>query len=233
MMKKVIKKIVTGMLVLVMMLVSLPINAFAAQSNSDEIISFEDYYSAMKAEYAKYGHTYEVLQKNDDFVFTKKVLQEQIKLVDKGFKEAEKNSVIDAQLIDSTDNNIVNADTVNAESATSFASTSLLIPTTKYSYACISDPYYYKAQANFRFEAHLTENVIAGYIYSFDSCSFYQYGVFTFLKDWSLNSLTYSLSNGVAHATASVRITFQYEEPKTGILIGDTFYQTINFAYAP
>ena len=216
-----LRKLVLVMLALVM-LINNPTSVFAAQqSSSDEIISFEEYYSAMKAEYAKFGHTYEVLQKNDDFVYTKKILEENLKIADQRLKDSQENLVVDVSVVDS--GNTTNKDNVTTSELSTMASS--LINVTKYLDFRIYDQYTSKASAGFRIEAKLTDNPIAGYFYSFDSCNVYQYGTYTFLNSWSLLSLNYYLSSDKKRAVGSltIRITFEYTEPSTGILVGDTF----------
>lgn len=216
------KKFLLVMLALMMIFTSFPTTVFAAELNSDEIISFEQYYSAMKAEYAKYGHTYEVLQKNEDLVFTKKLLDESLKLVNQRFSE--ENSVIEAKLVESNDN-------INANASQEFGILSV-DPVVKFADFTVSNRFYYKARAGFRIEAHLTDNVISGIFISFDSCTCYQYGTYNFLKDWEIISLDYWLSSDQKSADGNIiiRATFEYNEPNTGILVGDTYDYEVSFS---
>lgn len=46
----------------------------AAAPPHSQTISFEEYYRAVQAEYARYGIGYEVYEQNDRFVFTQAVL---------------------------------------------------------------------------------------------------------------------------------------------------------------
>lgn len=221
-MKKIVNKFLVAMLVLTQILICFPTTVFAAELNSDdEIISFEEYYSAMKAEYAKYGHTYEILQKNDDVVLTKTLLEKQIALVDE--RLSKQNTVLEATLLDN--NNIIKA---NSDKEIGVPSSDRGIQSydraVKYFDFVVYDPYFILAYAGFRIEAVIVGNVISGYLNYFESCSCYQYGPYSLLKDWEVVSLDYGISSDQKYANidAVVRVTFEYTEPNTGFLVGDT-----------
>lgn len=80
------------------------------------------------------------------------------------------------------------------------------------------------AYANFRINANYRDNIISGIFISFDSCSCYQYGPYSFLKDWKVESLNYGLSSDqkTDYGDVVLRVTFEYTHPDTGLLIGDT-----------
>lgn len=220
---RIIKKIVSGILVLSILLTP-GINAFAATDSSDEVISFEEYYSTLRDEYFEYGITYEVYQKNDDFVYTKNLLeaqlvkarQEGIELI-KQQQEIEKQSaVILAELkksIEIEDRNIVTPMvmyiTRNFSSIQTVTSPSGM------------------GRADICLEAEATADADKGYFLWINSYDNYQSGYYVNFKSWDVTyeKCTVESFHGTRNAVfyeVEGRLTIEYTEPKTGLLVGYT-----------
>lgn len=73
------KKLLSGILSLALVLMCFPVSAFALESNSaEEAIPLEEYYASMKSLYAEYGVIYEILDFDEDYIFTREFLNEQL-----------------------------------------------------------------------------------------------------------------------------------------------------------
>ncbi len=226
-----IKKIVTGILILSMVFGSYTSTAFAANSSiendKDEIISFEDYYSSMKALYANYGVTYEVLQNNNNVVFTKGLLDEQL-------ATAKQNLEANKQVSNSTYINVVsmpgaldnhNGD-ISVQSympyAYSHTSNVKVSSPSGMGYACFDLTL--KATADAQYSTFISINSY--------TCS--QSGSYLNYKNWDETSKSYSLSpdNKICEVSFIGRLTIEYTETKTGLLVGYTSNHNITFNFA-
>ena len=175
------------MVFLSFILLSLPQNAYAAQSSRDnEIISFDEYYSAMKEEYAKYGITYEIYQKNDDYIFTKGVLRENLNnarqqgKIYKQQKEDEMKNIIELNKDLSVDNN------------NQYTTRIMPVTVTKQSYQTVSSPMYI-GSAEICLETRATVDVNNDKWISVNYVTSYQSGAYVNFKSWVHNSSSYSI----------------------------------------
>ncbi len=73
------KKYIRNFSLLLVIVLYIPCTVFAS-GNDDEIISFDEYYTALKDEYAKYGMDFEILDADEEVIFTQEILNEQIEI---------------------------------------------------------------------------------------------------------------------------------------------------------
>jgi hypothetical protein len=220
-----IKRSMMGLLFLSLIFTFTLGNAFASETKSDEIISFEDYYASLKAEYAKYGIGYEVLENNSNVVFTKELLETQLttareqgtEYLKQQKEEAEQQAEIDKQIESFIGNNYTNI-TIKS-----------LMPVTR---TDISDHTFVSpsgiGQANIRLQSTATYDVNYGYFMSVDSYSNYQYGPYVNFKSWVTTSENCRIvsfgsgtNNSIRHYVSGL-LTIEYTEANTGLQVGYT-----------
>lgn len=218
------RNIIISLLIISMVFLNTGTYVFAAQSEylSDDQISFEEYYSILKTEYAKYGIQYEILQRSDDVVFTKDLLKKQLKAVEQQGKvylqqqkEEQKPNIktIESSNIDLLDYSIIQPMLMyvikNNVSDQVFRSPSGL------------------GEANIRLVSSATADADTGRYLWINSYSNYQYGPYVNYKSWVITSEScyigsiYGGNNTMTHYVSGL-LTVEYTEVNTGLLVGYT-----------
>ncbi|MDO4297347.1 MAG: hypothetical protein Q4C59_02575 [Lachnospiraceae bacterium] len=100
------KKKIINLVFAFLFCIFMPISAFAASGNGTDIISFDDFYSALKAEYAKYNVDFEIENPNYDFCYTQEFLDDQLEFA-RTFCENLEVIVMDNNPSDNLPDNII------------------------------------------------------------------------------------------------------------------------------
>ena len=91
------KKVICMAISLVTLLAMVGSISVFAVGNQDSVITFEEYYDAVRSAYARHGVEYEVIAQNPSFVFTQEILNEKLEAIEAAYatnntKEAESSS---------------------------------------------------------------------------------------------------------------------------------------------
>ncbi len=195
-----------------------PTNVLAAQSKS-EMISFDDYYHAMKAEYAKYGIKYEIIQSNHDINFTKELLDKQLSTARYQGEEYIKQQQEETQ----------QAEKVAISYIQNMSARSIMpVQITDISDHTFKSPSG-MGEVGVRLKSTATYDVNGGRFIGVDSYSSYQYGTYVNLKSWTVTDETCTIAslgdglynNCIRHYVRGL-LVIEYTEPNTGLLVGYT-----------
>lgn len=199
---------------------SLLSSAYAVEEQNSNVISFEDYYKALKAEYAKYNMNLEILDHNDSFVYTQEFLDEKI---------ASLNSYMETADFDKESGTFLdyNYEETTSENNTEGQSILGIMPNTRdYTlYPTVNATGIFPGSAELEIRVNVTEDVSSGVFMSINSVTSRQYGTAVNFESWTQTSHTVhiisnynSLIYGVVHGT----LVAIYTEPKTGNVIRNT-----------
>lgn len=215
---------VIGLGLALAMCFSLFSSAYAVEEKNQNVISFEDYYQALKAEYAKYNVNLEILDHDDSFVYTKELLDEEI---------ASLNSYMKTADFDANTGRFINhVDCKAHASENNIEGQSLLrsMPYTRnwYTYVTLRAPSPVPGSAEMEGAVNATENIQNNTFMYINKVSSRQYGNALNFESWTQTSN----SLRIYHSTEIWgwifgTIVFVVNEPKTGTVYRNTSDQAI------
>lgn len=219
------KKLLSGMLALAIILAISPAYAKASENeNSGEVISFQEYYDAMKTLFAEYGIRYEILSSDENFVYTRELLDTQLAETRAALEKTASNTSVSFAIneVESTEQNLGET------------SVQALMP---YDYTETYDEYIMSPSAvggaNFTMTLNATADAQYGTFLSVKSYSFKQNGRYLNFKSWTETSKGYTFSSDrtACTVTFSGELVVEYTEPTTGITGGYTSSHTVTHTF--
>ena len=215
------KKFLCSFMVLSLAITLFHSYSFAAErENANEVISFEEYYSAMREIYAEYGVTFEIIDANENYVYTVAFLNDQLQNAQE-MLEANKSDA-DTVVISMPDN-----DSVGVYSLMPYAYSS-----TQY-YSVISPTG--MGAADFAVTLNATADAQHKTFLSIKDYTCNQYGYYFNLKSWTETSKSHSLSNDKQVCTVNFigDLTIEYTDPITNNVHAYTSTHQITSYFSP
>lgn len=219
------KKIITGILTLSILLSVFATNVFAA-TPQEKVISYNEYYTAMKTLYAQYGVKYEILKKNSDVVLTESLLEKQLNSAKQQLEIYAETSSNTTVINMTPQSNIASSGDVSINSlmpyAYSYTQNYRINSPSGMGYACFNVTL--KATADAQYSTFLSIN----------SYTCKQAGSYMNFKSWTQTSKSYRLSqaNQLCIMNFIGNLTVEYTEPNTGMLVGYTSRHNIMAMFA-
>lgn len=204
-------------------------------SDSSSVISFETYYDSVRSEYAKYGVGYEVIEKNDDFVFTQQILDDKLAEIRKTMQNttvsynvnynpqsvADSLEVFNEAAVESHDNSAIirNYMPVNKTYQYSKYLECPAAPGLAWAYICM--------EVNAKIDIQYND------IMSILSYSSFQKGAYLNFVSWTQRSMkvTPNYTDDYITATVTGLLTVEYTEPNTNLLVGYTSEHTFSHTF--
>lgn len=220
------KKLLSYILSIMFVLTMSPLCVHAAEGEAvTEVISFDEYYNSMKELYSEYNIDYEILDVDEDFVFTRELLERQLLET----REMLENSANSASV------HIVASETADQDKTKGDDSVRALMP---YSYQ--DSCYVYLTNpsilgyAYFKMTLNATADAQHNTFLSINSYTFRQSGEYMNFKSWTELSKSYVLSSDRQKCTVTFvgEIVFEYTEPNTGITAGYTSTHEIEHTFS-
>lgn len=213
-----IKKLLALSLVLVLSL-SLSVSVYAvapAASEKNDVISFEEYYKAVKAEYAKYHIDYECNNYDKSFVFTKKLLNQTLNDIKKHVSAFKYDTSINSFISYANVPQSIVEKKTNVESKVS--PDSAFINKNHFIYTTVKSPSG-MGQAGIQIRINTTEELQGSKFISINSCISRQYGAALNFDSWQDNGNDLDISSNRTWISGCVygTLVVGYTEPNTGI----------------
>lgn len=210
---------------------AIPAFAFTSDPAENQVITFEEYFATVHEEFAKYGIDYQVIERNDDFVFTQKVLNEKITEIQDTMSKTtvsyNRDYDPDAEAtvnssVSSVGNEISAARIMPVEQV--FQHEVYLecpyAPTLAWAYICM--------------EVVALVDLQGGNLMSIESYSSFQKGAYLNFVSWQQRSMSVNPNYmaGTFRATVNGLLTVEYTEPTTGLLVGYTSEHTFSHTFS-
>lgn len=200
------KRFITFFLVLCMAFsIIIPTNAVAL---SDDTISFEEYYAAVKAEYAKYHIQYECSNPNGSFVFTKGLLDKTLKDIQNKVGKSE---------FDANTNRFVSHVDPQSVIKQNIVKRSFIVDRNYFIYTTVESPGF--GEAGIEIKTNTSEDIQSGKFIYINSCTSRQYGNAVNYKSWTQTAYDLDISSDREWVTGFVfgTLVVEYIEPNTGL----------------
>lgn len=187
-------------------------------TEKNSVISFKDYYKAIKAEYAKYHIKYECTSYDKNFVFTKKLLDQTLEDIEKNVSglnyDATSHAFIDnVKSPQTTDEKSVNIESIIKPDV---ASENLNYPTDW----TVKSPSN-MGSANIRITINADVDIERGRFISMNSCTSRQYGPALNFKSWQQTGSDVKINSDRTWISGYVygTLVIEYTEPNTGMKV--------------
>ena len=212
-----------------------PAFALSPTATDDQIISFEEYFDAVHAEFAKYGIDYQVLEKNDDFVFTQKILDDRLTEIREAMSQTSVSNNTDCDFNAATTVTTITPRTSTSGSSSTNAARIMPVeqvyqyqqylecpvaPGLAWAYICIEVVALVDAQG--------------GNLMSIEDYSSFQKGFYLNFVNWEQRSMEVEpdYMTGSFTATVNGKLTVEYTEPHSGLLVGHTSEHTFSHTFS-
>ena len=220
------KKLLSGILALVLMLSMSPAYVQAAENeHSEEIISFQEYYDSMRALFAEYNIEYEILSADESFIYTRELLDTQLAETREKLEKTAGLPII----------SFVANEGASKEDNAEENSTRALMP---YDYTETYDVYIMSPSSMGSAWFTMTSNAIAdaqyGTFMNVKSYTFKQNGGYVNYKSWTEISKDYAFSSDRTECTVTFvgELVVEYTEATTGITAGYTSTHTVEHTFS-
>lgn len=215
------KKLLSGIFTLALVLMCFPVSAFASESHSaEEVIPLEEYYASMKSLYAEYGVIYEILDFDEDYIFTREFLNEQLTNTREKLEASVSQTTVSVVTNGTTSVDRVGGIEPFALMPYDYSATQ---------YVTLLSP---SGMGSAQFAITLTATADAQYdtFLNIKNYTCKQNGAYVNFKSWTETSKSHKLSNGNKNCTVTFvgDLTIEYTEPTTGILAGYTSTHEFN-----
>ena len=217
------KKALLSIFVVLSMVVSATAPTYASANSTTDannVISFEAYYAAVKDEYANYHVEYDCTDNDENFVFTKGLLDQTLADIREQFSDVE---------YDTSTNSFKSSEEIT-QSVISKSPTleSIVSPNTLFNtrnYVCdrtVQSPAV-AGWATIRVTTNVTEDVSSGVFVNINSCTSRQYGAAVNFISWQHNSNNLAIVDGASINDQLVSgfvygtLVVEYTDPNTGL----------------
>lgn len=184
-----------------------------AKKSSAKILTSEEYYSTLKAEYAKYGITYEVLERNNDAVLTEELLQKQLR------EAKQEGEALQAE------NNLAKNTYIQLENE-SVVILNMPVTYTATESTIVKSPSQ-MGNAEITTQATITENAQYGTMMGVSNITSYQMGGSLNFESWEQTSASSAVYIRHLYTYVNGILKISYTDPWTGSKIGYTSQHTI------
>lgn len=206
--------IVTCVLTWIMMIIG---SSLAFAGASDTVITPDEYYATLKAEYSKYNISFEVNDYNPDFVYTRELLQTQLNDIRTQMSSVTNYDAEKGVYVEKAEDYAISKVSLSNGSARVMPVTQYFTSTTK-----VESPLKIlgitMGWANIEQKVTTTIDAQSNYIMSIDGVTTRQYGTALNFQSWTQNSYTKNIGSGgksmlcLSYGT----LTIAYSDPVTG-----------------
>lgn len=231
--RRIVRLFVSTMLLISIILLDSKATVLATYSQEDfmkqDIISFDEYSSAIKAEYEKYGIKYEILEEKEGIVLTKSLLERKLETA-----RAQGELYMQEEASKQKEREIIERDFIDISNIKPMV---MYVNKTYYDYQTVTSPSK-MGKAQICLEGQATADADTGVFLWVNYGKSYQSGPYINLKSWSEDSkdcFLYTFPGTTVKFLALFvegTLTVEYTDPDTGLLIGYTSSHTLNIMWA-